>query len=134
MEIQRLFLSQEETSGAVSHLPVRLNGTEVKTRDEKLVAPCPDADVLTDQDTAQCLSFPRCTRSTKTPWRKKSLYAFKDCSVSIRVSPFGNTASQKEQWKSRAAELRGPPVAQQNSLQYPCIYFQLHGQVDPRAT
>lgn len=31
--------------------------------------------------------------------------AFKDCSVSIHVAPFGNTASQKEQWKSRAAEL-----------------------------
>lgn len=115
-------------------LPVRLNGTEVETGDEKLVAPCPAADVLTDQDTTQCLSFSRCARSIKTPWRRKSLDAFKDCSVSIHVAPFGNTAFQKEQWKSRAAELQGPPVAQQNSLQYPCIYFQLHGQVDPRAT
>lgn len=134
MEIQCLFLSQEETSGAASHLPARLNGTQVKARDEKLAAPCSAADVLTDQDTTQCLSFPKWRRSIKTPWRKKSFNAFKDCSVSIHVAPFGNTASQKEQWKSRAAELRGPPVAQQNSLQYPCIYFQLHGQVDPRAT
>lgn len=132
--MQCLFLSQDETSGSVSHLPVRVNATEVKTRDEKLAAPCPAADVLTGQDTTQCLSFPSCRRSMKIPWRKKNLNAFKECSVSIHMAPFGNTDSQKEQWKSRAAELWGPPVAQQNSLQYPCIYFQLHGQADPRAT
>lgn len=50
METQGLFLSQEERSGSVSHLYVRLNGAEVKTGDEKLVAPCPAADVLSDRE------------------------------------------------------------------------------------
>lgn len=59
MEIQCLFLSQEETSGSVSHLYVRLKGAEVKMGDEKPVAPCPAADVLSDQDSSRYHSVPQ---------------------------------------------------------------------------
>lgn len=59
MEIQCLFLSQVGTSESVSHLYVRLNGAEIKLGGEKLVAPCPAADVLSDQGSSRHHSVPQ---------------------------------------------------------------------------
>lgn len=59
VETQGLFLSQVETSGSVSHLYVRLNGADIKTGDEKLVAPCPATVVLSEQDSSRYHSVPQ---------------------------------------------------------------------------